>query len=1199
MNYPMQILRLFLILFVCLCPKVFAQVATDIHFDAQVLDPGKGKMAVADLDADGLNDIVQRGSMDDESLTIYLYHPKKGFKTHTLLNDINFRGDRIDLQDIDNDGDLDLVTGLGILNADGKEVNHDVVWVENPLPKGKITNGKLWKIHRIGNQPGYIKDIAAADFDRDGRLDIVTREHERTAIYFQQPNNKWEKTIELDHESHEGMDIGDLDLDGDIDIVLNGFWFETPENARSETYKKHIFDPRWHTPVEGSWRDNNTAIKVADLNADGLPDILISHSELPGFPISMYYAASIEDVRGDRWREIQLAETYDFCQTLDVGDVDNDGDLDVLGAAFSRNPAEPNWMNAPPYPVSIFYNENGTGTSWREQQIESDGMYAGLLADLDSDGDVDVLGPRSYYEGPIKWWENTLTDQRFSLSDFSYIQIDDNRDRYVIPGASSWWSYFGLDMTDVNKDQYMDIISGEWYYRNPGGDMTEEWKRIRFPIEVDAMLAVDVDGDAYADVIGQRLPDVIWLEADDTEGNTWSFTKIGSMPQTGHANTQSYTTAQLIPGGREEIILGDAVGMHYFIIPDEPSNMPWQKRTITKDGQGYGTGDIDGDGLVDLIGGVRQEGEGPVLAGTRDVRKNNTMVSWWRNPGDASENWQHSTIGPGTFPDRFEVADMNGDGLLDVITSDERYPGNARNADLTWYEQQRNGASLSWPKHVVTTSKSMNSLDVADMDRDGDIDIVIGEHEMPGGDDVPLPKDEKVIVFENDGTGQFTPHTVDEGKESHLGAQLCDLDGDGDLDIVSIAWREPQYVHLWRNNAVNGHAAAETTRPWGRSYRLAIEVSANGTPRLDKPVEIPVNFTTNLKNTGRNSGFSPSSLKLVEVNAEGDIVDCQVPFQFEPAGNFDAQSRALGTLVFTLKGHTGIDEKRFYHLYFDGEDRHARVLENDIKIEEIGVYEGYPSYKITTPSADYYYHITCAGFASLVDRDGNDWISYHPNEEPDPGSQGRYRGIPNVAPIGYHPGTERDKKPSEIIASGPVRVSLLSVSDDEQWQVRYDIYSDYTTMTLLEKEEGVPYWILYEGTPGGTFESDDYWVRSDGTREQMKPYLMPENQWTGHLPSPKWVYFGDKDIDRVLYYVFHEDYGNKHEDVFWHFGDEGMTVFGFGRGPTRENWQQLDACPSHFTFGFAENNDFDAVERAVNSAYRPLKISVQEIEVSP
>ena len=78
--------------------------------------------------------------------------------------------------------------------------------------------------------------------------------------------------------------------------------------------------------------------------------------------------------------------------------------------------------------------------------------------------------------------------------------------------------------------------------------------------------------------------------------------------------------------------------------------------------------------------------------------------------------------------------------------------------------------------------------------------------------------------------------------------------------------------------------------------------------------------------------------------------------------------------------------------------------------------------------------------------------------------------------------------------------------------------------------------------------------------------------------------------DRVLYYIHHEDY--PYEDVFWHSGEGGMTVFGFGRGPSQDNWQQLTKAPAKLTLGFAEKNDFPYVRERVNNAYKSLKISV-------
>ena len=72
----------------------------------------------------------------------------------------------------------------------------------------------------------------------------------------------------------------------------------------------------------------------------------------------------------------------------------------------------------------------------------------------------------------------------------------------------------------------------------------------------------------------------------------------------------------------------------------------------------------------------------------------------------------------------------------------------------------------------ILTACSMNSLDVADLDLDGDPDLVTCEHKG---------KNKRLFILENNGKGNFTPHVADRGKESHLGTRLYDMDSDGDL----------------------------------------------------------------------------------------------------------------------------------------------------------------------------------------------------------------------------------------------------------------------------------------------------------------------------------------------------------------------------------------------------------------------------------
>ena len=370
------------------------------------------------------------------------------------------------------------------------------------------------------------------------------------------------------------------------------------------------------------------------------------------------------------------------------------------------------------------------------------------------------------------------------LDAWTYIQIDNQRGKWGDWDKPDWLRYFGLAMADVTGDGYKDIIAGRYFYRNPGGDMTGPWRRFTFEINVDAMLVLDVDGDAFVDVIAEALPDVYWLEAQDRQGDSWSARKIGTLPKTSHVNGQGYILGQIIAGGRPEIILASGEGIYYFQVPEQPELGDWPKVRIASEtmDEGIGVGDIDGDGDIDIAAG-REAGEAH-------------RVIWYENPGNGLGDWKGRLVSETAFPpDRIVIAEINGDSRPDVVVSEERYPGPDPDASLYWFEQPGDVRNQAWKKHVVVTEYSLNNLDVADMDHDGDFDIITCEHKGPKGT-------QKLQIFENDGKGGFTEHVIDRGKESHLGALVTDMDNDGDPDIISAAWDNYQYLHLWRNDAV-------------------------------------------------------------------------------------------------------------------------------------------------------------------------------------------------------------------------------------------------------------------------------------------------------------------------------------------------------------------------------------------------------------
>ncbi len=375
-----------------------------------------------------------------------------------------------------------------------------------------------------------------------------------------------------------------------------------------------------------------------------------------------------------------------------------------------------------------------------------------------------------------------LRAQEFNKDSWHYIAIDSTKQKWGDWDDPDWLRYFGLDFCDANRDGLRDIVSGRYLYINPGGDLEGEWPRIILDDNVDAILSFDVDGDPYTDVIAQALPDIFWYEALDEKGTAYRRIKIAEIPATSHVNSQGFEKGQIIPGGIPEILIAGNGNVYCISIPDtieEGKLFPTCLVGANTSDEGIGIGDIDGDGDMDFTCGRRpMDEEEPLIA------------VWFENPGRVDLPWKDHYVGSSTQPmDRFEVADLDNNGRADILVSEERYPGLEPDAGLYWFSSD--AAHENWEKHMVVTQYSMNNLDVADLDGDGDIDIVTNEHKGPNL---------KLQIWENDGRGNFSENAIDTGKENHLGTQLVDLDGDGDLDIIGAAWDNYRWMHVWRND---------------------------------------------------------------------------------------------------------------------------------------------------------------------------------------------------------------------------------------------------------------------------------------------------------------------------------------------------------------------------------------------------------------
>jgi hypothetical protein len=581
--------------------------------------------------------------------------------------------------------------------------------------------------------------------------------------------------------------------------------------------------------------DDLAAGTSADCNQNGFPD----ECEVAALRFS---------------RRNQALTVRRFARGVACADLDGDGAPDVVTGGRSNDGNST---------VSILHND-GDGRFTRQDHDTGSGLRALAVADLDADGSPDLVTAHSSTI-ELRW-----NDGAGGFVASTSVEVEPE-------------TVF-VTTADVDSDGRHDIVAanaagGIGVLLNSGS--REIGVLQRYPLAAPSRLAVARPADIDAD----GAPDVVAVSSDPPElAVLWNdgrgaFTAGGRFPA-GVTGPFDAAAADFDLDGALDVAVAGADGV--VILSGDGAGGFASADRVPATAAALAAADLDLDGDPDLAIGLADRPLVTVLVnsagrflepqsfetafqarllgacdlnGDRDLdlvvtspRISQVTVLW--NNDSAAASVESVRVGMPAAPHSATIGDLDGDGSLDYVT------GDGLGSTLTIFLNDDSGRLVHRPELTVNAGDYLNSVDVGDVDGDGDLDALVANFGQPNQ------------LLLNDGNGNFAlaPLDLAGGSMQSRDIAIGDVDDDGDMDALVANNGQPNQLLL--NDGAGNFTVSPLPEPaiFGSASQAIALGDVDGDGDLDAVVATFQGFNYRLINDG-SGGFVVATFPSVDVSA--------------------------------------------------------------------------------------------------------------------------------------------------------------------------------------------------------------------------------------------------------------------------------------------------------------------------------------------